>query len=216
MWNLLFRSAVCPKKGKPQHRTYWRLNLTSQTFNSGPISRSKLYVTLKLLVIYLKMGFEEAPSLFSLWSQHLWGAVEASSRPLSSHPGCRKGSKVRGDLSLAHHHLFFPLLLLCLGQSRSRRRLSPYTGYCYSLPLWAVHQPHILIAMSGDERVGLLPYISSHFICNQKPCLHLTDKLQTHAHKLFFPVGKFKELLRGFPNRNIHQQSRAGSHIYRA
>lgn len=108
MWNLLFRSAVCPKKGKPQHRTCWRLNLTSQTFNSGPISRSKLYVTLKLLVIYLKMGFEEAPSLFSLWSQHLWGAVEASSRPLSSHPGCRKGSKVRGDLSLAHHHLFFP------------------------------------------------------------------------------------------------------------
>lgn len=200
MWNLLFRSAACPKKAKPKHRVCWRLNLPSQTFNFGPISWSELYVTLELLVIYLKLGFEEAPSLFSLWSQHLWGAVEASSRPLSSHPGCRKGGKVRGDLSLAQHHLFFSFFF-AWPVSLWAQIITIYRLLLQFTFVGSVPTPHPDCHVGGwEEREGGGPllYISTH-LCKQKDCLHLTDKLQTHAHTLFFLLENSKSVFGDFP-----------------
>lgn len=64
-----------------------------------------------------------------------------------------------------------------LAQACFRHRLSPYTGYCYSLPLWACVPWQILIGVSGDS--PLLPF--PPYLCNQSH-LHFTDK-NIHKHR---------------------------------
>ncbi len=146
----------------------WSLHLITQNLNSGLISQSGLYVTHKLLVIYLKISLEDAfPSC--LWSQHLWGAVEASTLPFIS-SWLQERGKVRWDLSLAHHHVSL------LAQARFRLRLSPYTGYCYSLPLWPVCLDRSWLACQET----LLSYLSLHIYATEATFTSLIKNLHKH------------------------------------
>lgn len=102
---MLSRAFVC--LGSVSHNVKL---LKSGFNNSCLISQSGVSVTYRLLVMYLKIGLEDA-SPSCLWSQHLWRSVEASKLPFIS-SWLQERGKVRGDLNLAHHHMF--LYLSCL------------------------------------------------------------------------------------------------------
>lgn len=116
--------------------------------------------------MYLKISLEDA-SPSCLWSQHLWGAVEASTLSFHLILAAGKGQGQRG------FELGSPTHVSLLAQSCFGRRLSPYSGYCYSLPSWLVCHARSVIGVSGDSPLPFLPYL----------CPIFTDKKYTQRKR---------------------------------
>lgn len=126
MLNLLSSCFVCPRA------VNHKVKLLQPGFNNSGISgQNAVSVAHQLLDVYLKISLEDA-SPSCLWSQHLWGAVEASTLPFISSWLQEKGQGQGGFEPGAPAHVSL------LAQPCFRQRLSPYSGYCYALPLWLV------------------------------------------------------------------------------
>lgn len=165
MLNLLSRPFVCPRAVNHNAK------LLQPGFNNSGISGQKaVSVAHELLEVYLKISLEDA-SPSCLWSRHLWGAVEASTLPFISSWLQEKGGKVRGDLSLAHQHMFLCLPSLALGRD-----------YHHIAATVTVHLRGLCATPAPDWHVRRLffPTLSSLFM-QSKPSLHSTDKT-TEGH----------------------------------
>lgn len=86
-----------------------------------------------------------------------------------------EGGKVRGDLSLAHHHMFLCLPSLALG-----------TDYHRTPATVTVHRSGLCPSTDPDWRTRRLSSSPHSSSVRPKPCLHLSDGKYTH-------ISKFKE-----------------------
>lgn len=120
----------------------------------GKPSKSAYLISQDGPAMYLKTSLEDDSSS-CLWSQHLWGAVEASTLLFISSCCRKKGGKVRGDLELGsptHCCTNHDVPSLALGTDYHHIRL-------LLLHFVAVVQCQILIGVSG----GFFPTFSFSF-----------------------------------------------------
>lgn len=156
----------------------WSQGLRLKNLNSDLISQSGVYVTHKLLVVHLKISLEDDSLLLPVKPAPLGGSrgINTSFHLILA---CRKRGKVRGDLSLAHHHMCLCLPSLASGTDYHHIPAS----YCYSPPLRLVFHARSWLACQET-----LPTFPSIFM-QPKPRFTLLIKIYR----------KSKEPLKGFP-----------------
>jgi len=142
-------------------------------------------------------------------SQHLWGAVEASTLPFISILAAGKSGKVRGDLSLAHRHMFLCLPSLAPGGVIPVHRLllpSTFCGLCAAPdPDWRVRRPFLPFFFRIHATKS--PFL--RFASRKKRRGYKNNNNDTHKHQ----KKKLKSFLNDFLPKYTSTKSRARSHL---